>query len=58
MELWDSDDVCEWLDELDLEEHCESFRNNNIRGKQLLSFNKSDLQVNIAKFLREDFLVL
>lgn len=43
--MWDNDDVCEWLEELDLEQYCESFRCHDISGLQLLKLKKSDLQV-------------
>ena len=42
---WDIDDVCRWLEELGLGEHCEAFQEQTIVGTKLLGLRKSDLQV-------------
>ena len=42
---WDMDDVCRWLEELGLGEHCEAFQERTIIGTKLLGLRKSDLQV-------------
>ena len=42
---WDIDDVCRWLEELGLGEHCEAFQERSIIGTKLLGLRKSDLQV-------------
>ena len=42
---WDIDDVCRWLEELGLGEHCEAFQERTIIGTKLLGLRKSDLQV-------------
>ena len=43
--MWDSDDVCDWLEELDLGDYCQNFREHEVDGKQLLNLNMSDWQV-------------
>ena len=42
---WDIDDVCRWMKELGLGEHCEAFQEQTIVGTKLLGLRKSDLQV-------------
>lgn len=42
---WDIDDVCRWLEELGLGDHCAAFQERTIIGTKLLGLRKSDLQV-------------
>ena len=42
---WTTDDVGQWLDNLSLSEYKESFIGHEIRGTELLSLDKTDLQV-------------
>jgi len=42
---WVTDDVCSWLRDLDLEEHCDTFRSHDIRGRELLTLARCDLKV-------------
>ena len=45
VDLWDSDDVCQWLRELGLGEHTPSFVEDAIGGKELLELQKADFEV-------------
>ena len=47
---WDIDDVCRWLEELGLGEHCESFQEHTIMGTRLLGLRRSDLQVCVCLY--------
>ena len=52
MSDWNSDDVCEWLEDLEMADYCQAFREKEVDGKQLVKLTKLDLQVqNIASVL-------
>ena len=36
--------VCEWLVSINMAEHCDLFRENDIRGSNLVKLNKEDLR--------------
>ena len=42
---WSAEEVCEWLREADLAQHCDTFRTHDIRGRELLTLSRSDLKV-------------
>ena len=44
VELWDVEDVCDWLKEISLEKHLEMFRENEIAGEHLVDMTKGDLK--------------
>ena len=44
VELWDVEDVCDWLKEIGLEKHLETFRENEIAGEHLVDMTKDDLK--------------
>ena len=33
---WNSDDVCEWLEDLEMTDYCQAFREEEVDGKQLV----------------------
>lgn len=41
---WSTDDVCRWLREIGLGEHCEQFVDNDIVGEHLPDLSKDDLR--------------
>jgi hypothetical protein len=40
---WEVDEVCEWLEDIGLGEHCPQFRENEILGEHLLELTKEEL---------------
>ena len=42
---WNTEDVCQWFEELGLEEYHESIHAHEITGKELLDLHRSDLMV-------------
>jgi hypothetical protein len=40
---WESEEVCQWLEEIGLGEYCHQFRKNEIRGEHLLELTQQDL---------------
>ena len=42
---WSTADVCTWLRDLDLGEHCDTFMSHDIRGRELLTLARNDLKV-------------
>jgi len=42
---WSTNDVCAFLRDLDLGEHCDSFIAHDIRGRELLTLGRTDLKV-------------
>jgi len=42
---WNTEDVCQWFEELGLEEYHESIHTHEITGKELLDLHRSDLMV-------------
>jgi len=49
---WSSEDVGQWLDNMSLSEYRDSFIRNEIRGIELLSLDKTDIQVQISQILK------
>jgi len=45
LSVWTSAQVCQWLSDLDLGEHCDTFMSHDIRGHDLLTLARSDLKV-------------
>lgn len=45
VDLWDEDDVCQWLEGIGMREYVSTFIQNNVVGSKLLRLKKSDLQV-------------
>ena len=41
---WSTDDVCEWLKDIGLGEHVESFTDNEMMGEHLVDITKEDLK--------------
>ena len=42
---WDTGDVCQWFEELGLEEYQESIQANEITGKELVDLHRADMMV-------------
>ena len=42
---WSTEEVCLWLRELDLDEHCEAFKTHDMQGRELLTLARDDLKV-------------
>ena len=58
---WSTDEVCSWLRDLDLEEHCDAFIAHDIRGRELLTLGRTDLKVSssfLVKVFRDDILLV
>lgn len=41
---WSVSDVCEWLEAIGLDEHVESFKENEMMGEHLVDITKDDLK--------------
>ena len=41
---WEISEVCEWLEDIGLGEHCEQFAENEIVGEHLADLSKDDLK--------------
>ena len=48
---WNTEDVCQWFEELGLEEYHESIHTHEITGKELLDLHRSDLMVSECQSL-------
>ena len=44
IEEWGISEVCEWLKEIGLGEHCEMFEENEIMGEHLADLSKDELK--------------
>ena len=40
---WEVEEVCEWLEDIGLGEHCPQFQENEILGEHLLELTKEEL---------------
>ena len=40
---WEAEEVCQWLEEIGLGEHCPQFRENEILGEHILELTKEEL---------------
>ena len=45
MSEWDTGDVCQWFEELGLEEYQENIQAHEITGKELVDLHRSDMMV-------------
>ena len=50
---WTVDAVCEWLQSINLEQHCETFRENRIDGQELQNLTTEVLSkdLNVSKYM-------
>ena len=52
---WSTREVCSWLRDLDLVEHCDAFVAHDIRGRELLTLGRTDLKVSINFFCCQNY---